>query len=47
MKAIATRYDDIGGHRVRLDYNDFVSVFAYADIEDLFTNDVQSDYAMF
>ncbi|KAF2827570.1 hypothetical protein CC86DRAFT_290230 [Ophiobolus disseminans] len=46
MKAITKRYDGIGGERVRLDYDDFVSVFAYPDLEGLFINDVQSDYIM-
>jgi len=46
MKAITERYDGIGGERITLDYDDFVSVFAYPDIGGLFNNDVQSDYAM-
>jgi hypothetical protein len=46
IKAITTRFGGIGGDRVRLNYNNFVSVLAYADIDGLFTNDVQSDYAM-
>jgi hypothetical protein len=46
IKAITTRFYGIGGERVRLDYENFVSVFAYAGIDGLFTNDVQSDYTM-
>jgi hypothetical protein len=46
MKAITERYDGIGGDRVRLDYNSMVSVFSYANVDGLFDNDVQSDYAM-
>jgi hypothetical protein len=46
IKAITSRYHGIGGDRVRLDYYSFVSVFAYPDIEDLFNNDSESDYAM-
>jgi hypothetical protein len=46
LKAITSRYHGIGGDRVTLDLDDFVSVFAYPDIEGLFLNDVQSDYAM-
>ncbi|KAF2129879.1 hypothetical protein P153DRAFT_375504 [Dothidotthia symphoricarpi CBS 119687] len=46
IKAFTSRYHGIGGGRVTLDYENFVSVFAYPEIEDLFSNDVQSDYAM-
>jgi hypothetical protein len=46
MQAIASRYHGIGGQRVSVDYDAFVSVFAYSNIEGLFTNDVQSDYTM-
>jgi hypothetical protein len=46
VKAITQRYDGIGGGRIRLDYDDFVSVFAYPDIDHLFENDSQSDYVM-
>lgn len=46
LKAITARYHGIGGDRVSIDYEDFVSVFAYPNVENLFTNDVQSDYAM-
>lgn len=46
IRAIASRYHSIGGERVTIDYEDFVSVFAYSDLDDLFVNDVQSDYAM-
>jgi hypothetical protein len=46
LKALTSRYHGIGGDRVVLDLEDFVSVFAYPDIEGVFLNDVQSDYAM-
>ncbi|KAL6709428.1 hypothetical protein ACN47E_001363 [Coniothyrium glycines] len=46
IQAVASRYHGIGGQRVTIDYEDFVSVFAYDDIDGLFTNDVQSDYPM-
>ncbi|OAL46202.1 hypothetical protein IQ07DRAFT_518517 [Pyrenochaeta sp. DS3sAY3a] len=46
IKAITSRYHGIGGNRVSIDYQNFVSVFDYPDIENLFTNDVISDYAM-
>jgi len=46
LKAVASRYHGIGGGRVTLDLEDFVSVFAYPKIHGLFINDVQSDYAM-
>ncbi|CAE7210189.1 hypothetical protein PTNB73_09195 [Pyrenophora teres f. teres] len=46
LKAVTSRYHGIGGDRVMLDYENFVSVFAYPDIDGLFVNDVQSDYAM-
>ncbi|KAF1946414.1 hypothetical protein EJ02DRAFT_462452 [Clathrospora elynae] len=40
------RYHGIGGRRVTLDRDNFVSVFAYPNVRGLFFNDVQSDYAM-
>jgi hypothetical protein len=46
LKAVTSRYQGIGGDRVKLDLEDFVSVFAYPNIKGLFDNDVQSDYAM-
>ncbi|KAH7085917.1 hypothetical protein BKA63DRAFT_401618 [Paraphoma chrysanthemicola] len=46
IKAIMGRYHGIGGERVKLAYDDFVSVFSYPDLKGLFSNDVQSDYAM-
>ncbi|CAG5148984.1 uncharacterized protein ALTATR162_LOCUS2279 [Alternaria atra] len=46
LKALTSRYQGIGGDRVKLDLENFASVFAYPDIEGLFNNDVQSDYAM-
>ena len=46
LKALTSRYNGIGGGRVSLDLDDFISVFAYPYIDDLFDNDVQSDYAM-
>jgi hypothetical protein len=46
LKAITSRYQGIGGNRVKLDLENFVSVFAYPKIDGLFDNDVQSDYAM-
>ncbi|KNG52631.1 hypothetical protein TW65_00051 [Stemphylium lycopersici] len=46
LKALTSRYNGIGGGRVSLDLEDFISVFAYPDIHGLFDNDVQSDYAM-
>lgn len=46
IKAITSRYQGIGSERVTVDYEDFVSVFAYPEIGDLFSNDVQSDYPM-
>jgi hypothetical protein len=46
LEALTLRYHGIGGDRVILDFEDFVSVFAYPDIEGVFINDVQSDYAM-
>ncbi|EDU49274.1 hypothetical protein PtrSN002B_001808 [Pyrenophora tritici-repentis] len=46
LKAVTSRYHGIGGDRVTLDHENFVSVFAYPDMDGLFVNDVQSDYAM-
>lgn len=46
MRAITARYGGIGGGRVTLDYDNFVSMFAYTHINHLFENDVQSDYPM-
>lgn len=46
FKAMTSRYHGVGGDRVTLDYEDFVSVFAYPDIKGLWDNNVQSDYAM-
>lgn len=46
LKAVTSRYHGIGGERVTVHYEDFVSVFGYPDVDGLFTNDVQSDYAM-
>jgi hypothetical protein len=46
IQAITSRYHGIGGGRGALDYEHFVSVFAYPDIEGLFDNDVQSDLIM-
>jgi hypothetical protein len=46
IKALTSRYNGIGGERVVLDFEGFVSVFAYPEIEGVFLNDVQSDYAM-
>jgi hypothetical protein len=46
LKALTSRYHRIGGDRVTLDLEDFVSVFAYPDIEGVFINDVQSNYTM-
>lgn len=46
LQAVASRYHGIGGGRVVLDYEHFVSVFAYPEIEGLFDNDVQSDLVM-
>lgn len=43
IKAVTRQYQGIAGERVRLNYNDFISVFAYANIGGLFDNDVQSD----
>lgn len=45
-KAVASRYHGIGGGRVRVDYDRFVSVFAYEDVKGLWENDVQSDVRM-
>jgi len=42
IKAIASRYHGIGGGRVALDYDRFVSVFEYEGL-DLWANDVVSD----
>jgi hypothetical protein len=46
FKAITSRYHSIGGDRVRLDYEEFVSVLAYPEVKGLWDNNVQSDYAM-
>ncbi|KAH7401416.1 hypothetical protein BKA66DRAFT_519117 [Pyrenochaeta sp. MPI-SDFR-AT-0127] len=46
LKAVTSRYHGIGGERVSVCYDDFVSVFAYPTVEELFKNDVESDYAM-
>ncbi|KAH3910668.1 hypothetical protein HBI56_189770 [Parastagonospora nodorum] len=46
LEAITSRYHGIGGDRVTLNYDSFISVFAYPDIDDLFDNDVHSDYDM-
>ena len=46
IKAIASRYSGIGGNRVQVDYENFVSVFAYKGLKGLWDNDVQSDYRM-
>lgn len=46
LKAITSRYDGIGGGRVRLYYDHFVSIFAYPGLKDLFCNDVRSNYPM-
>ncbi|KAJ4344997.1 hypothetical protein N0V95_006034 [Ascochyta clinopodiicola] len=45
-KAITSRYHGIGGERVHIDYDNFVSVFAYGDVEGLWDNDVRSDHPM-
>ncbi|KAF1843994.1 uncharacterized protein K460DRAFT_379025 [Cucurbitaria berberidis CBS 394.84] len=45
-KAVTSRYFGIGNERVTVDYEDFVSVFAYPNVKGLFDNDVQSDYPM-
>lgn len=44
-KAITERYHGIGGGRVEIDYEDFVSVFGYEGLE-LWRNDVESDVPM-
>lgn len=46
IKAVTRRYHGIGGDRVQLALDDFVSVFSYSDLKGLFKNDVRSDYAM-
>ena len=46
IKAITSRYNGIGGNRVHIDYDSFVSVFAYEGLKGLWDNDVQSDYRM-
>ena len=46
LEAITSRYHGVGGGRVSLNYDSFVSVFAYPDMDNLFKNDVQSDYDM-
>lgn len=45
VKAITSRYHGIGGGRVRVDYEEFVSVFAEG-VDGLWENDVQSDVRM-
>ncbi|KAF3047716.1 hypothetical protein E8E12_011497 [Didymella heteroderae] len=45
-KAVASRYHGIGGGRVRVDYDAFVSVFAYADVRGLWEGEVNSDVRM-
>jgi hypothetical protein len=45
VQAVADRYHGIGGGRVSLDYEHFVTVFEYPGL-DLFTNDVNSDMPM-
>lgn len=44
-QAITNRYHGIGGRRVEIDYENFVSVFEYEGL-DLWTNDVSSDVPM-
>lgn len=46
IKAITSRYHGIGGGRVHVDYEKFVSVFAYDTVKGLWDNDVQSDTRM-
>ncbi|KAJ4990755.1 hypothetical protein SVAN01_03764 [Stagonosporopsis vannaccii] len=48
LKAITSRYHGIGGGRVRVDYDNFVSVFQYDSIrtDGLWDNDVHSDVRM-
>lgn len=48
LKAITSRYHGIGGGRVRVDYDNFVSVFQYDSdrTKGLWDNDVQSDVLM-
>lgn len=45
VKAITSRYHGLGGDRVDIDYNSFVSVFAH-NVKGLWDNDVQSDTRM-
>lgn len=45
-KAVASRYHGIGGGRVRVDYDAFVSVYAYPDVKGVWEGDVQSDVKM-
>ncbi|KAJ4312263.1 hypothetical protein N0V94_007529, partial [Neodidymelliopsis sp. IMI 364377] len=46
IKAITSRYHGIGGGRVEIDYEHFVTVFAYEKVKGLWDNDVQSDHRM-
>jgi hypothetical protein len=46
IKAITSRYHGIGGGRVKIDYEHFVTVFAYEKVRGLWDNDVQSDHRM-
>jgi hypothetical protein len=46
IKAITSRYHGIGGNRVHIDYEKFVSVFGYEGVKGLWDNDVQSDTRM-
>lgn len=45
-KAVASRYHGIGGGRVRVNYEAFVSVFAYKDVRGLWEGEVSSDVRM-
>lgn len=45
QQAVASRYQGIGGGRVRLDYEHFVTAFSHEGLE-LFDNDGQSDVPM-
>ncbi|KAG9204678.1 hypothetical protein G6514_000462 [Epicoccum nigrum] len=45
IKAVTSRYNGVGGDRVKLNYDHFVSVFAH-NIPGLWDNDVQSDTRM-
>ena len=46
IKTITSRYHGIGGNRVHIDYENFVSVFGYEGVKGLWDNDVQSDTRM-